>query len=162
MKLSRYYFYINTNIYRGFQICISVPLNKVPKHVYEVVPSTRHSFRNPNSFVAFPCRIECFKNSFLLCVINDWKKLDPKIYNSIFYLSFRNTLINFFRPWEKNMFNIHDKVGIKLLTKLRLGFSHLGKYKFGLNFGDTLNILCSCSVELEMIMNFFCDANYVI
>ena len=25
-KFSEYYFYLNTNIYRGFQICISVPL----------------------------------------------------------------------------------------------------------------------------------------
>ena len=26
MKFSRYHFYMNTNIYRDFQICISVPL----------------------------------------------------------------------------------------------------------------------------------------
>ena len=29
MKLSGYYFYMNTNIWRNFQICIIVPLNRV-------------------------------------------------------------------------------------------------------------------------------------
>ena len=29
MKFSEYYFYLNTNIYREFQICITVPLSGV-------------------------------------------------------------------------------------------------------------------------------------
>ena len=62
---------------------------------------------------------------FYPCIIVEWNKLYHKIRNSNSYLSFRNALINFMRPSEKKMFNMHDQVGIKLLTRLRLGFSHL-------------------------------------
>ena len=37
--------------------------NKVLKYIYEAAPPLRDSFRNPNTFTAFPCRAEYFKNS---------------------------------------------------------------------------------------------------
>ena len=37
---------------------------KVPKYIYESIPPTKHSFKNPNLFTLFPCRTEYFKNSF--------------------------------------------------------------------------------------------------
>ena len=49
------------------RLCLryKVLLIKVPKFVYESIPPTKQSFRNPNSFTLFSCRTECFKNSFL-------------------------------------------------------------------------------------------------
>ena len=49
------------------------------------------------------------------------------------FLSFRLSnryLLNFTRPSENKILNIHDQVGIKLLTRLRLGLSHLREHKF--------------------------------
>ena len=63
-----------------------------------------------------------------ILVLNDCKlvnKIDPKVRNSTFYLSFRNTLIKFIRSSQNIILNIHDQVGISLLTELRLGFGHL-------------------------------------
>ena len=43
--------------------------------------------------------------------------------------------------------NVSDSPGIKLLTRLRLGLSHLRQHKFNHNFQDTINPLCPCSLE---------------
>ena len=52
---------------------------------------------------------------------------------------------------------------MKLLTRLRLGFSHLFEHKFRHNFADSLNPLCSCSLETESTLHFFLRCqNYTI
>ena len=53
------------------------------------------------------------------------------------------------------MTKIYDLLGIKLLTRLRLGFSHLSEHKFRHNFADSLNPLCYCSLETEPTLHFF-------
>ena len=45
--------------------------------------------------------------------------------------------------------------GIKLLTGLLVGWSHLREHKFRHNFQDTINPLCSCSLEIESTSHFF-------
>ena len=44
---------------------------------------------------------------------------------------------------------------MKLLTRLRLGFSHLSEHKFRDNFTNSLNLLCSGSLETESALHFF-------
>ena len=50
---------------------------------------------------------------------------------------------------SNSIFNIHKPCGIKLLTRLRLGFSHLRDQKFRHCFQDTLNSLCDCGNDTE-------------
>ena len=45
--------------------------------------------------------------------------------------------------------------GIKLSTRLRVGFSHLKKHKFRRNFVDAINPLCSCENFVESATHFF-------
>ena len=45
------------------------------------------------------------------------------------------------------VYKIHDPIGLKLLTRLRANLGHLREHKFRHNFLDTLNPLCSCSLE---------------
>ena len=54
-------------------------------------------------------------------------------------MTFRNALIKFGRPIPKPIYNVHNPVGLKLLTRLRLGLSHLNQHKFSHNFQDCLN-----------------------
>ena len=56
---------------------------------------------------------------------------------------------------ENKTFSIYDPLGIKLLNRLRVDFSHLNEHKFRHNFADTLNPLCSCSLESESNAHFF-------
>ena len=46
-------------------------------------------------------------------------------------------------------------IGIKLLTRLRVGFSHLKEQKFSHSFQDAINPLCSCGNFVELTTHFF-------
>ena len=61
---------------------------------------------------------------------------------------------------ENKTFNIYDLLGIKLLDRLRVDFSDLNEHKFRHNFADTLNPLCSCSLETESMAHFFLCCRY--
>ena len=50
-----------------------------------------------------------------------------------------------------DLFSYHNPVGVKSLIRLKLGFSYLHEGKFRHNFYDTMNPLCSCSLEPETI-----------
>ena len=43
---------------------------------------------------------------------------------------FLNALIKLVRPVERKIFNINETFGIKILTRLRLGFNHMCKHTF--------------------------------
>ena len=58
------------------------------------------------------------------------------------------------------IYNVHNPVGLKLLTTLRLGLSHLNQHKSDHNFQDFLNPLCSCSLEVESVSHFFLHCHY--
>ena len=47
-----------------------------------------------------------------------------------------------------------------MITRLRLGFSHLREHKFKHNFRDTLNPLCSCSIEVESTSHYFLRCHF--
>ena len=51
-------------------------------------------------------------------------------------------------------------MGLKLLTRLRLGLSHLSDHRFNHNFENCLNPLCTCSLEVESTTNFFLHCHY--
>ena len=59
------------------------------------------------------------------------------------------------RPVASPIYTIHHIRGLKLLTRLRVGLSHLREHKFHHNFHDTLDPLCSCrSNSIESVENF--------
>ena len=64
------------------------------------------------------------------------------------------------RPTPKPIYNIQNPNGLKLLTRLRLGLSHLNEHKFNHNFKDCVNPLCSCSLEVESVPHFFLHCHY--
>ena len=86
----------------------------------------------------------------------EWKRLDHTLRNSKSYSICKNSLLNIVRPVPKTTFNIHNPLGLKLLTSLRLGLSHLNEHMFNHNFEDCINPLCSCSLEVESTANFSC------
>ena len=47
-----------------------------------------------------------------------------------------------------------NKLELKLLTRLRLGLSHLHYHKLKHDFLDTINPLCSCSSDIETTLHF--------
>ena len=56
----------------------------------------------------------------------------------------------------KPTFNIHNPLGLKLLTRLRIGLTHLNEHRFNHNFEDYINPLCLGSLEVESTAHLHC------
>ena len=134
---------------------------KFPPYLYDLIPRIQKSHRYPGCFKPLRCRAELFRNSFLPFTVNEWNKLDSDIMNSDSYEMFRKKLLAFIRPAGNSMYGIYDPLGVKLINRLRLGFSHLREHKFRHNLADTVNPLCSCTLETENTEHFFlrCQSN---
>ena len=124
--------------------------------MYDLIPPLQRSHRYPGCFKTLRCRTKFFRNSFLPFTVNEWNKLGSDIKNSDSYEMFRKKLLAFIRPVRNSMYGIYDRFGVKLINRLRLGFSHLREHKFRHNFADTVNPLCSCTLETE---NIHCQNN---
>ena len=57
-------------------------------------------------------------------------------------------------PSGSIVFNCHKPKEVKLLTRLRLGLSHLRKHKFKYSFQDWLNPICSCGNDNKISAHF--------
>ena len=70
-------------------------------------------------------------------------------------MCFRNSLLKIGRPDQNSIFKVFNPLRIKLLSRLRLGLSHLNEHRFRHNFMNCLNPLCSCLLEVESTTHFF-------
>ena len=59
---------------------------------------------------------------------------------------FRKKLLTFEKPLEND---ICGPLGVRLFSRLHLGFSHLKEHKFRFDFADVLNPLHSYPLETE-------------
>ena len=75
------------------------------------------------------------------------KLLIRKYFTQSTFLTFLLALIHF------EIYKTSPK-GIKLITRLRLGLSHLREHKFLHNFQDTLNPICSCGDDIETTVHY--------
>ena len=53
-----------------------------------------------------------------------------------------------------------NPLGLKLITRLQLGLSHLNEHRFKHNFNDYINPLCTCSPYIESTVRYFLHCNY--
>ena len=70
--------------------------------------------------------------------------------------------MDFYRVNANSIFRILNPVGTKLLTRLRVGLSHLREHKYNHNFYDTDNPYCSCDgISNESVDHYLlCCPNY--
>ena len=130
---------------------------KSPNYLHNIIPTQQRFYRTrtADNLPQFSFRTDIFRNSFFPFCINEWNILDTNIRGSDSYPKFKNSLLKFIKPKANSVFFIRDSNGLKLLTRLRLGLSQLREHKFNHNFLDTLNPLCSCSLEVESTTHFF-------
>ena len=115
---------------------------------------SRYNTRNTNNIPQFKVKHNFFRNSFFPSAVIEWNKLDLNIRNSESLNVFKNSLLKFIRPSGNSVFNCHNPRGVKLLTRLRLGLSHLREHKFKHGFQDSLNPICSCGNDIETLAHF--------
>ena len=129
----------------------------LPGYLYSYLdfPSQiNYSLRSVSASVIKPSlsRTKSFKNTFFPYCINEWNNLTVEIRNSKSVGAFKK-LIKCEKK-ENSIFSIYDPLGVKLLTRLRLQFSHLNEHKFRHGFGDTINAMCACGSEVETTEHF--------
>ena len=127
--------------------------------MYNLIPdrvkfySTRSS--QINNISNIKTRNNFFRNSFFLSKITEWNKFDRDIRNSDSLDAFKLSLLKFIGTVANSFFDINDPYGLKLLTRLDLGLSHLRFHKFRYNFQDCINLVCTCGLEIETTIYFF-------
>ena len=82
-----------------------------------------------------------FESTFFPSTIIEWNKLDWKI------KGFESIILSFITPSPNSAFNCHKPKGINLLSRLKLGLSDLGQYKFNTVF----KIISSSSLVVEKV-----------
>ena len=99
-------------------------------------------------------RSNFFRNSFFPSTITEWNKLDCDIRNSDSLNVFKLFLLKFVRAVASSAFEINNPYGLKLLKRLRLGFSHLRYHKFRHIFQDCSHPIYACGLEIETRTHF--------
>ena len=79
---------------------------------------------------SFPARTKIFESSFFPHCAEAWENLSEELRNINSINKFKTSILNFVRPRENSVFEVHDINGVKLLTRLRLDFSHINDHKF--------------------------------
>ena len=137
--------------YKRLSCMFKIMNEHAPNYLINLIPKCEKTIRTRSSHIpTYHCRTDCFKLSFFPATLSDWFNLDPSIRNSESISSFKTKLLSFIRPVQSNVYNIFDPQGLKLLARLRLGFSHLNEHRFRHNFQDCINPLCSCSLEITL------------
>ena len=103
--------------------------------------------RQCNKIPAINVKHDIFKNTFFPSTIIEWNKLDWKIKNSESIETFEKRILSFIRPSPNSTFNCHNLRGIKPLSRLRLGLSHLREPKLNTVF----KILSNPSAVMEKV-----------
>ena len=135
--------------------------NEIPSYLAKLVPpeSNLHNTWNTRNITTYSCRTDAFKYSFFPWMINEWSKLNFNIQTCSFSI-FRANLIKIIWPIPNSVFGIFNPLGLKLITRLRLGLSHLNEHRFNHNFNDCTNPLCTCSLDIESTVHYFLHCNY--
>ena len=112
--------------------------NEHPKYLFHFISvrCTPYATRNESNIPLIEHNF--FKNYFFASVIIEWNNLNPNLRNS------------------------KSNSVFKLVTRLRLGLSHLRKHKFKHSFQDTINPLCNCGQDIESATHFFLHCTFFI
>ena len=125
-----------------------------PEYLFDIIPKTNHLY---NTRLSEHFTAELTFSSTLLFHLQCYNgtNLIREFGQSTTILSFRNALLKIVRPTPKPVYNIHDPSSLRLLTRLRLGLSHLNGNKFNHNFKECVNPLFSCSLQIESVFSIF-------
>ena len=63
-------------------------------------------------------------------------------------------ILNIIRLSPNKAYKVYNPSGLKLLTGLRVGLSHLHAHKLSHNFSDCLDELCICGTNIETTNHF--------
>ena len=147
--------------YKRLSCMFKIMNDEAPNYLLNLIPKSQQTITTRNNHIPnYHCRTDCFKHSFFPSTLKNRFNLNGSVRNSESLAIFKSRLLSFIRPIQSNVHNIYDPIGLKLLTRLRLGWSHLNEHKLRHNFQDCLNPLCSCSLEIEDTIHYFANCHH--
>ena len=148
--------------FRRLCVFYKIKTTQTPKYLYKLLPTESHTYntRNIENVETFYCRNDVSKCTFFSYMMVEWNILDINLRNAKSFLIFRNSLLKIGRLIQNPVYNIHDPMGIKYLTRLRQGLRHLNNHKFRHNFQGCLNPFCPLSLEVELTIHYFLHCHY--
>ena len=122
----------------------------------KIIPQRRSSYitRNLDEIPLFKTNHNFYKKLFFLNTTIEWNNLDHDPRNTGSYTLFHSNILKFIKPSLNSFCDCQNIMGIKLVTRLRVGLSHLREHKFKHSFQDTLNPLCYCGMDVESSTHF--------
>ena len=139
--------------YRKLCLFYKIFKNKSPAYFFNLIPARnkQYSLRTSDNIPCFNTKHNFFKNSFFPSTIIEWNKLDLTLRKYDSFNIFKKEILKFIRPSS----NCHNPIGIKYITRIRLGLSHLREHKFKHSFQDSINPICNCGNDVESAIHFY-------
>ena len=130
------HFYSNNDGTENFFIFFKVIKNQSPKYLFELIPTTSQAYmaRDKKVFLFLMLNMTVLKILFFPSTVIEWNKLDSNIRNCESLAPFRKRILAFISPFANSTFQCHSPKGLKLITRLQLGLSHLRFHKFKHSF----------------------------
>ena len=142
------------------KLCLFYKLvkEKSPTYLFQLIPENNTpcitGSVQKNKIRFFKTKTIFFKNLSFPAVIMEWHKIDVNIGNSTSGNVFERVIPKFIRPKPNEVFNVDNSEGLKFLTRIRLGVSHLAYHRFRHNFQDCISPIFSCGQEIETSTHF--------
>ena len=144
---------------------IFVQFNKIistglPTYLSGLIAKSTHGYqtRTSGNIPTYHCRTDTFIYSFFPWTVT-WNKIHPETRNASLTV-FKKNLLKAIPPVSHSVYNTWNLKGLKLLTRLRLGLSHLNEHRFNHNFEGCINPLRTCSLEVESTSHLFFHSHY--
>ena len=116
-----------------FKICKS----KSPQYFFKWMPEKTSLYVTRNAIFNIPIfniKHNFYNNSFFPSAINEWNNLGSNHLKSENFGIFKKNILKFIRPKPNSFFNCCNLKATRLITQLRLEFSHSHEHKFKYNF----------------------------
>jgi len=142
--------------FRRMTMFYKISNGMAPSYLMERIPvnnPTNFSLRNRITKTPLS-RTDRYDNSFFPYCIKNWNSLDNNIKSLPTLNQFKKNICAFIRTKGNTFYTIRDKVGAKLLTKIRVNFSDLRDHRFNHNF-NCLNSRCVCDLDDETSTHYF-------
>ena len=94
-----------------------------PSCLFNIIPNSnnrQHQARNSGNIPSFVAKHDYFKNSFFPSAITERNKLDCYNRSADSFKVFKKRVLSFIRPMPNSIYNIHNPLGVKYLTRLRM------------------------------------------
>ena len=121
---------------RKLEMFYKIYKNKSRQYLFKLIPEKTYAYatRNVDNIPCFRIRHNFFKNSFFPSTIIEQNNLDTTLWDSNSFVDFKNSILKFIRSSPSNVFNCNNYKGVRLITRLCVGMSHLREQKFKHNF----------------------------